>query len=152
MNKWLQIGVGAALLWYGILRGARGLVIKLKSYQFNSVNLSDYTMQLTLNLLIKNPLLVGVTIRGIIGDVYAQGEKIGTVNSSYDYYLSGGATHVLPVTINLRMGDMTRAAIMNINSGDVKTLTVAFNGKIYAGKYNVGLPLQFELNYNDLFT
>ena len=82
MRNWGFILAGVALAWYGIFRGAKGLEIKLKSYRFNSVNLSDYTMQLVLNLSIKNPLLVGVKIKGVVGDVYAQGVKIGTVNSN----------------------------------------------------------------------
>ena len=154
MRNWGFILAGVALAWYGIFRGAKGLEIKLKSYRFNSVNLSDYTMQLVLNLSIKNPLLIGVKIKGVIGDVYAQGVKIGTVNSNYDYDLSGGATHVLPVTVNLKMAGVAQAAAANIDSGNIKTLTVAFDGKLYAGeqlhKY-VGIPLKFELDYNDMF-
>ena len=107
-------------------------------------------MQLTLNLLIKNPLLVGVTIKGVTGEVYAQGFRIGGVNTTYNYYIAGGKTHILPVVVNLNMSDVLHAGLMNIQSGDVRTLTIAFDGYIMAGKYNIKVPLQFELDYNDL--
>ena len=150
MERLVKIGFGLGLLWYGVLRGAKGLVVRIHSYSFNNVNLSDMTASLNLNLSIKNPLLVGLTIKGIQGDVYAQGQKVGYINTTYNYYLAGGKTHVLPVIVNLDLSGVGGAALLNIQSGDVRTLTIAFDGKLFVGKYNVGVPLKFELDYNDL--
>ena len=150
INKIVKIGIGLGLLWYGVLRGAKGLIVRVQNYSFRSIDITNGTVSLNLNLLIKNPLLIGMTIKGITGDVYAQGNKVGYVNMSYDYYLAGGHTHVIPVVVNLVMGDVAQAALLNIQSGDVRTLTVAFNGKIYVAKYSVPVPFQFELDYNDL--
>ena len=145
-----KIGLGLGLLWYGVLRGARGLIVRIKDYSFRSINVSDMTVSLNLNLLIKNPLFVGLTIKGVVGDVYIQGFKVGTINTVYDYYLAGCHTHVLPVIVNLNMTDVGQAALLNIQSGDIRTLTIAFNGKLMVGSYTVSIPLQFELDYNDL--
>lgn len=139
---------GAALLWYAVLRGARGLKIGVDSYSFEGLDLNSGTAKLNINVRIKNPLVVGVTIKGITGDVYAQGEKIGYVNTTYNYYLSGGHTHILPVVVNIQFGGAWAAIKANINSGDFKTITVAFDGKVQVG--NMNLPLKFELDYNDL--
>lgn len=108
------------------------------------------TANLNLNLSIKNPLLVGITIKGIQGDVYAQGEKVGTINTTYDYYLAGGKTHILPVVVKLDLSSIGTAALLNIQSGDIRTLTIAFDGKLYAGKGYVGIPLKFTFDYDDL--
>lgn len=145
----LKIGAGIGLLWYGILRGAKALVVKVHSYSFRSVNLTDGTVSLDLNILLKNPLLVGLTVKGIQGDLYIQGHKSGVVNTVYDYYIAGGKTHIIPVVVNLVASEVLQAAIKNIQSGDIKTLTMAFDGKLYVGQYHVGIPLQFELDYND---
>ena len=142
--------MGAGLLWFGILRGAKGLVVRIKSYSFRSIDLTNNTVSLNLNLLIKNPLLVGLTIKGVMGDVFVQGYKVGTINTAYDYYLAGGHTHVLPVVVNLQMASVGQAALLNIQSGDIRTLTIAFNGKLFVGSRTIGIPLQFELDYNDL--
>lgn len=150
IERLVKIGLGAGLLWYGVLRGAKGLVVRIHSYSFQSVSISNMTASLNLNLSIKNPLLVGITIKGIQGDVFAQGEKIGQINTAYNYYLAGGKTHVLPVAVTLDLSSVGQAALLNIQSGDIRTLTIAFSGKLYAGKYNVGVPLKFELDYNDL--
>ena len=149
ISKLAKYGLGLGLLWYGVLRGAKGLVIKLDSYTFRSIN-TDGTVSLNLNLRVKNPLLVGITIKGISGDVYAQGHQVGTINTTYDYYLAGGKTHILPVVVNLALGDVLTAAQLNIASGDIRNLTVSFDGKVYVGQRTIGLPLQFELDYDYL--
>lgn len=148
MNSLLKVGFGLGLLWYGVLRGAKALQVRVQSYSFRSVSLSTNTADLNLNLAIKNPLLVGVTIKGVQGDVYAQGEKVGTVNTTYNYYLSGRKTHVLPVVVQLDLSQAGTAVLKNIESGDVRTLTIGFDGKLYVG--NIGIPLQLNFDYNDL--
>lgn len=141
---------GVGLLYFGVLRGAKGLKFGLQSYSFEKVDLTNMTINLRLNIQIKNPLLVGLTIKGVIGDVYAQGVKIGAVNTKYNYYIAGGKTHVLPVVVNLSMANIGEAAVQNILSGDIKTLNVAFNGKVLVGKYEVGVPVKFGFDYKDL--
>ena len=145
-----KIGLGLGLLYYGVLRGAKGLVVKVHSYSFRGISFTDNTVSLNLNLSIKNPLLIGLTIKGVLGDVYVQGQKVGTVNTTYDYYLAGGKTHILPVIVNLQTSSLGEAALQNIQSGNIQTLTISFNGKIMVGKYGVGVPLQIDLDYKDL--
>lgn len=150
MNTWGKILIGGGLLWFGILRGARGLVAKVHSYSFRGIDVNSGTVSLNLNVMVKNPLLVGLTLKGVVGDVYVQGVKVGGVNTTMDYYLAGGKTHILPVVVNLQMGGLGQAALMNIESGNIQNLTIAFNGKLLIGNYGVGVPLQLDLDYNDL--
>lgn len=149
-SRILKIAAGAALLYYGILRGARGLVVGVHSYSFRSLDIVNGTVSLTLNISVKNPLLVGLTLKGVVGKVYMQGQEVGYVNTTFDYYLSGGHTHIIPVIVNLQTAGLGQAVLLNIQSGDIRTLTIAFDGKLYVGDYNIGVPLQLNLNYNDL--
>ena len=146
----IKLGAGVALLWYGVLRGAKGLIVKVHNYAFRGIDTATGTVQLNLNILVKNPLFVGLTLKGISGEIYAQGQKIGTVNTSIDYYLSGGKTHIIPVVANLTMTGAAQAAMANIQSGNVRTLTVSFDGRIYVGTWSVPIPVQIDLDYNDL--
>lgn len=148
MYSWLKWGFGLGLLWYGVLRGAEAVQVKVHSYSFRNISLADGTASLNLNLQIKNPLLVGVTINGVQGNVFMQGEQVGTINTTYDYYIAGGKTHILPVVVNLTLSQLGKAVLMNIESGDVRTLTVGFDGKLLFGK--VSIPLKLNLDYNDL--
>ena len=146
----IKIGLGAALLWYGILRGAKALAVNVHSYTFRSLDIANDTVSFDLNISIKNPLLVGITVSGIEGDIYVQGVKAGYVNMQFNYYISGGRTHILPIVVNLKLSSLSQAAIQNIQSGDLQTLTVSFNGKLYVGSYGVAIPIQLDYNYNDL--
>ena len=146
----VKIGLGAAILWYGVLRGAKALMVGVRDFSFRGLNMTDGTVSLNLKFLIKNPLLIGLTLKRISGEVYAQGQKVGYINTTIDYYLSGGHTHVVPVVVNLFMADLGQAALLNIQSGDIRTLTITFAGKIYIGSYNVGVPVDITLNYEDL--
>lgn len=146
----IKIGIGAAFLWYGILRGAKALVVGVRDFSFRGVNIESGNVSLNLNFLIKNPLLVGITLKAIRGDVYMQGQKVGYINTTIDYYLSGGHTHIIPVVVNLNVSELGQAAILNIQSGDIRTLTVAFDGKIYVGSREIGIPVDITLDYRDL--
>ena len=148
--QWLKIIGGAALLWYGVLRGARGLIIKVKDYTFRGVDLDNGIISLNLNMYVKNPLFIGLTLNGIKGDIYAQGQHVGVVNTVLDYHLSGGHTHIIPIVANLSMGGLLNAGNANIQSGDVRTLTMAFDGKLFVGSYSVAIPVRVNLDYNDL--
>lgn len=150
MNELAKILGGAALLWWGVLRGASALVVGIKSWAFRGLDLTTGTVDITLNFLIKNPLIVGLTLKGIQGDVYVQGQNVGTVAMNYDYYLSGGHTHQIPVIVRLNMANVGQAAILNIQSGDVRTLTLAFDGKLLIGSAGVPVPINVSYNWEDL--
>ena len=150
MERWAKIGIGAGLIYLALLKISRSLVVGVRSFQFKSVDLTNKTVSLAINMEIKNPLIFGITITGIQGDVYMQGMKVGYVNTSYNYYLAGGHTHVLPVIVNLSIGALGDAVIQNIQTGDIRTLTIAFNGRVLAGKLKLTMPVQVELDYKDL--
>ena len=151
MNDLTKIGIGCTLLWLGITTVIRNFSVTLQSYAFRSIDLTNKTVSLVLNLAIKNPLLFGATVHSVTGKVYMQGREVGYVNTTYNYYLSGGATHVLPVIVNLVIGDVGAAAMENIASGDVRTLSIGFDGKVKIGKKGlISVPIKVQLGYNDL--
>ena len=141
---------GAAFLWWGVLRGASALVVGIKSWAFRGIDINTGTVDITLNFLIKNPLVVGLTLKAAQGDVYVQGQKVGVVNTTYDYYLSGGHTHQVPVIVRLDMSNVGQAALQNIQSGDVKTLTIGFDGRLIIGSARVPVPIRVNYNWGDL--
>ena len=150
IHKILTYTAIGGLLWYGVLRGVKGLVVAYKGYSFNSVDLANGVVNMNLNIQISNPLFVGMTLKGIIGDVYAQGHQVGYVNQQFNYYLAGRKTHIIPVRVSINISEVGNAALLNIQSGDIRTLSIAFDGKLLVGNYSIGVPLRFELDYNDL--
>ena len=82
--------------------------------------------------------------------MYIQGQKVGYVNSIYNYYLSGGHTHQIPVNVRLQISQLGAAVWANIQTGDIKNLTIAFDGKIYIGSAGVPIPIQWSTDYNEM--
>lgn len=150
MNKWVKIAAGAGLIWYGVLRGAQALVVGIRDYYISGVDIANRTVKVTLNVFIKNPLFVGLKLNSISGEVYMQGIGVGSVDMQYNYFLSGRSTHVIPITVELNAHGMTEALLANIQTGDIKTLSASFDGKLYIGKYNVGVPVRLGVNYDDI--
>ena len=142
--------IGACLLYYGVLRGAKGLQVKMHSYEFKGVDVASGTIRLDLNILVKNPLLVGLLLKSVQGDVYVQGIKAGYINTLLDYTISGGKTHIIPLVVNLKIAELGQAVLANINSGDVNSLSVKFDGRLFIGNYGVSVPVTIEKGYKDL--
>ena len=67
MNDLTKIGIGCAFLWLGIMAVIRNIKVTLKSYAFHSIDITNKTVSLTLNMLISNPLLFGITVKNIQG-------------------------------------------------------------------------------------
>lgn len=150
MNNTAKILGGLALLWYGVFRGASAMIVNIKSFMIRSIDVANRTMDITLNFLIKNPLFVGLTLNRLKGNVYIQGVNVGEIDTELNYHLSGGYTHIVPVAVHLGLSELGQAAILNIQSGDIRTITIAFAGHLYVGRYNVAVPVEMTLNWNDL--
>ena len=153
-NRGIKIGLGLALLGYAVyqavLRGAKALVVRMDSYSVKEVGITDGTVSLILNILIYNPLLVGLWIKGITGTVYMKDEKVGTIDKSFNYYLEGRKQHILPVDLKLQVKSLGKAVIENIKSGDINNLTIGFDGKVLVGEYYVGIPVKLNVKYSDI--
>lgn len=150
MDKTVKILFAGAFLWWGFFRAANSLIVGIKSWSFRALDLTTGTVDITLNFLIKNPLFFGITLKAIYGDVYVQGQKVGEISTTYNYYLSGGHTHQIPVIVRLNLAGLGQAALMNIQSGDVRTLTLAFDGRLVAGSAGVAVPINIAYNWEDL--
>lgn len=150
MERWLKICAAFGLGWWAVLRGINALVVGVKSWQFKGLDLSNGIVDFTINFVIKNPLIVGLTLKRISGDLYIQGQKVGYINSVYDYFLSGGHTHQIPVGIRIKISQLGSAVIANIQTGDIKSLTIAFDGQITVGSAGVSLPIQWSTDWNEL--
>ena len=151
MRNIIKIVGGFALLWYGILRGASAMIVKLYSWSLNNINFDDHTLEIQLNIFVKNPLWVGLTIEGIKGDVYLNGEKVGYISQELQYYLSGGNTHIIPLVVNVSANAGVNAFWQNISTGAGDKYIFAFDGNIYVGSKGVGVPVQFSFNWDGKF-
>lgn len=142
---------GAALLYFGVLRGAKSLYLGIKDYHFKNLDLMNQTVDFVIRFLIKNTLFVGVRIKSLTGNIYIQGEKVGTINANYDKYLAGNTNWDVDVPISIDMKNLAQAVVNNILSGDIRTLTIMFDGAIVIGGTGlVRVPFKKTLNWDDI--
>lgn len=150
-EKVIRLAAAGAVLWYGLLRGVNALVMGVRGFRFSGISLTNRTATFVLDFQIHNPLFVGVTLNSVLGDVYIQGVKCGAVQNIYNYYLSGGKTHNIPVSVTIDLSGLASAVVANIESGNVQTLTIDFDGAVVVGSSGlVRLPIQKTITYNDL--
>lgn len=143
--------MAAGLLYYGVLRGANALMVGVRSYGLKSVDVADGTITLQVNFVIKNPLWVGIRLRSIDGDVFIQGVKCGVVDMHYDYYMSGNRTHTIPVLVTVDTSNLGQAVLANISTGNIRALTVDFDGGVTVGKSDLlRLPIKKTLTWEDI--
>ena len=150
MKNITKIAIGGAMIWYFVLRGASAVITKVKSYSIRYIDIANKQLDINLSFYIKNPLFVGIELKRLSGDIYIQGNKCGAIDTQLDYFLSGLHTHIIPVVANIDMEDLSQSVIANIQSGDIRTLTIAFNGAIHVGKYGIPIPVEITLDWNDL--
>ena len=143
-----------ALLVYDLIRGYKALRITLSKYEITKLNL-DGTLGMSLYFDITNPLLIGVTLRGIEGTLVAEnyGSEpvvIGTVRNRYNYFIRGKARHIIKATVNLDTVSAAQQLIANIQSGDVNNLLITFSGSIAFGKNTeVSIPISRRMSLTE---
>lgn len=150
MTNWAKIGVGAGALYVIYRIAVQNLVVGIQRAFLYGLNIEKGIAAVQLNVSLQNPLPFGVTVKNIVGTVYAGGVPIGTVNTTLNYYVGGAKVHILPVIVNLTADGMGQAVWQNIQTGNINNLVISFDGKIHATKLNIGIPLQFDLKWSDL--
>lgn len=141
---------------YDIIRGYKALRISLSNYEITKVNM-DGTLGMSLYFDITNPLLLGITLRGIEGRLTATNYGndpviIGTVSNRYNYYIRGKARHIIKAIVNLDTKEAVRQILQNIQSGDINNLLINFSGHISFGKdKEVALPISKNMSLTEFF-
>lgn len=150
MRDIAKIGLGLTGLYLAFKIAVKGLVVDVSKVLFKGIDLANMTAQVQLNISIRNPLPVGVKVHDVVGEIYAQGVQVGYVNTVFDYMVAGGRTHVLPVIINLTAQGLGEALWKNIQSGNIQSLVIDFDGKLHVTNMNIAVPLELSFNYKDL--
>ena len=139
---------------YDIVRGYKALKISLSKYEITKVNL-DGSIGMTLYFDITNPLLIGVTLRGIEGMLTATNYgsdpvTIGTVANRYNYYIRWRARHIIKATVNVDTKSAVKQLLQNIQSGDVNNLLITFSGDISFGKdKEIAIPVSKNMSLTE---
>lgn len=147
-NKGVILLGGAALLWYGVLRGVNAIEVKFEKLRIVKFALSAITFQLS--LIIYNPLLVSVLVNEIVGDVYIMGIKVATINQPLNQRIYANKASRFNLLFDVYPNELTQALWANIQTGDIHTMLFRFDG--YAVVKNIKIPIDREFTFDEIFT
>ena len=140
------IGIAAAALaaWLFALRGAGALVVYMRSWAFDHIDMARNSSFLQVNFDIKNPLFIGLTVTGVVGNVYVNGLLAGRVNNGGTFYLAPNSTSVMPVAVEIDHAKVTDAILYGLQNG-IGDVQIAFDGNVLVGKAHVAVPVQMSV-------
>lgn len=148
---------GAGILFaYNIIRGYNALRIILSSCEITKIDLSSSTLGMTLYFDITNPLLLGVTLREISGELTAtnygnEPVVIGTVYNRYNYYIRGNARHIIRAEVKINTKSVVQQLLANIKSGDVNNLLINYKGTLKFGSTTeIPIPINKNMTLQEL--
>ena len=133
--------LGGAALYYWVLRGIRGISVAFNGLRVLSI--VDDEVRFSVQLSIRNPLIVSVLVNDIVGTVYLMDIPVAEVSLPLNQRIY--ARSVSPVTINFNVSKekLGEALYANIQTGDVRTLLVRFDGYLKAAKMQLHIDKQF---------
>ena len=141
----LLIGFGA-LAWFAkqTVDSVRVIFNSLKIYEVRT----DAVL-FQLNLLFYNPLFKDVKIDSLSGEIYMMGRYIAHMESELNQLLYAKTQSSLAFYFKATPEQLGQALWDNIQTGDVRTLTIKFDGTMYLA--GVPVPVKKTFTYDQLF-
>lgn len=146
MNKKLIISLAIGSVW--VIQRIKTIIEQLKitiqSVSLQHVNFTtEISADILFNVLFVNPTLIGIKLNNIKGDIYFNDRLIGYINNNYDYYVKGGANHILQTVVHVDAAQSAEAIVTNIKSGDVNNGSLQFIGSVSVGSI---IPITININ------
>lgn len=146
-KTWGAILLSASALWWFVLRGILALKYRFADWRIQTLTTEDIAINLTFQ--VKNTLLISIPIDKIEGDIYSQDVLLGYVDMPISVNLRSGEIAEFPLILNINYRKVGEAIWRNIQSGDIKTLKLRFQGRVYSGLRSVAINK--TLYFNDIF-
>ena len=128
------------VLIYDTSRSYKSLEVDIAGYKVYDVNFGANSATLQINLRIKNPLLLGVTLYSLVGGVSIDGIHVADVDKVYDYYVRGKRTHIIPIVCKCDIMSVAQVFARMLAGND--SMALQFNGELRLGKNGVvSLPV-----------
>lgn len=135
--------LAGAALWYLILRGVNAVKVTFDSVSIGTPSADGINM--SLSVLIHNPLLVSLTIQNITGDVYVQDILAAKVDTPVNQRLSAMETNRVYANFALDTVSLGKALGRNIQTGDINSLTLYFDGYVTVNGIDIPVSRTFLL-------
>ena len=137
-------GAGLGILALDTYRNYKYVKVDIAAYQITDVDFPNNTATLQIDIELTNPLLLGLTLYSIVGDIYLDGEYVASINQVFDYYIRGKRTHIIPVVIVSNLFSVSTILLQKLFR-KAEDLTLRFSGEVRLGtKGIVPIPVDLE--------
>lgn len=144
------LGIGAALYWW-VYRGYKALVMRFDSLTFGGLDIVNDTVTLYMNLVMRNPLIADLYLAGVRGKLYVQDVLVSDVDADMQMVIGSNKLLQVGIPVPCKLSGISEAIRDNILSGDIRTLTVRFDGVIDMGKkVSVPLPITITKDWSSI--
>ena len=139
--------LGISGLVYYTRRTVNAIKVTFESLKVQEVRIDNVVFQVS--VLFNNPLFVDVTLDTFYGEIYMMGKHIAHVESPLEQVLVKHTSSSLAFYFKATIEQLGEALFDNIQTGDVKTLTIQFDGNLQVN--GVLVPVKKTFTYDDLF-
>lgn len=128
-------------LYYLVLQGIRGIGVSFKGLRV--VSIVDDSVRFSVQLYIRNPLLLSVLVNDIVGTIYIMNIPVADVDFPLNQRIHSRSISPVTINFNVSKSKLGEALFANIETGDVRTLLVRFAGYLKISKVKVNVDKQF---------
>lgn len=147
-NKaWGYLLLCGAAIWFMAKRTVNAIQVKFDRLRIQSITAESITFGIT--VLFHNPLITNVTLDRFYGDIYIMGNYVGHLDSPLEQVLLKSATSGLMFTFEATLTQLGQALFESIMTGDIRTLTINFDGAVQVS--GIAVPVRKTFTYQDLF-
>ena len=146
-NNWAIWTGAAVVLWFGFLRGVKAAKVTFDRLRIIGVGVSSILLQIAVK--VSNPTLLDLVVQNIRGDVYIQGIPVAVVNYPVNQRIRPFASSVFRIQIEAFSDKIGEAVWANIQTGDIKSLNVKFDG--FVTIKDIDIPISRTFTYEEIF-
>lgn len=152
MNKsskkivWLGIIAGVYLIASRVSRVVRNLAWRFTGVSVIASNNETNSATVRVGLQLRNSTPVSVLLNSIVGEIYIQGVRVGSVNQAYNMVIQRESITNLDIIFELFWSGVAQAIKTNVLSGDIRNLKFQFVGylEVEGHKINLNQVITFQ--------
>lgn len=144
-NKGILLLSGAAL-YYFWLRGIRGIGVSFNGLRL--VSIVDDEMRFSLQLSVRNPLLLSVLVNDIVGTIYLMDIPVANIDFPLNQRIYSRSISPITINFDVSKSKLGAALFTNIETGDIRTMLVHFVG--YIRVQNIKLKVDKQFTFEDI--
>lgn len=150
----LTLKKGLILTGVGIVVIGAGLYVKHQISMMNELvydtknpklkKITPMEAIIEIDLIIKNPTELSVTISGVDVDILANGVKASNVYSSVPTELKPNSTASVPLKISVNPQTLIQNTGILMSTGALTNINLEFNGLLKIKKFGIPIPIPFS--------